>query len=366
MISSREAKDFSFRAKIGLNMRIPRPKGRRRRPNDANRYREPSYPLRERDASGAAKNCMRMFTLNKYVRRYYPGYLEELPDYLLYLFGKYAYTAGAFTSYAVVLHSDNDFATPPRYRSPGVLEPADMIYLSDPLIENLCDGSEEANNLYDLVYHMDPTYANAHMEEFVDRMIGTREFLLEMVPRMYSRTAVQLYEEHLENWKIIVSSFSGMIEDFALHVRFTTPLRSFKKRILTSIANQDLRRRRQRGTTTATATTTTTTTAITTEEPTSNPTNFVLNVVRCFGDTLIDLTNEDGETEREAVTEEQEEEKERKSLCTICMCNDRTVLFMPCKHCVCCRSCADIWLEENHICPFCRTDVDMDIDFFLP
>ena len=49
--------------------------------------------------------------------------------------------------------------------------------------------------------------------------------------------------------------------------------------------------------------------------------------------------------------------------CVICKSNDRTILFLPCKHCVCCRECS-ISLYTNK-CPTCRGDITERQTIFL-
>ena len=41
--------------------------------------------------------------------------------------------------------------------------------------------------------------------------------------------------------------------------------------------------------------------------------------------------------------------------CVVCRENDRSILFLPCKHCICCLECSNNLYTNK--CPTCRTDI---------
>ncbi len=49
--------------------------------------------------------------------------------------------------------------------------------------------------------------------------------------------------------------------------------------------------------------------------------------------------------------------------CVICKTSDRSVLFLPCKHCCCCMNCSNTLYTNK--CPTCRTDISEKKSIFL-
>ena len=52
-----------------------------------------------------------------------------------------------------------------------------------------------------------------------------------------------------------------------------------------------------------------------------------------------------------------------RSQCVICKSNDRIILFLPCKHCVCCRECSNSLYTNK--CPTCRGEISEKQTIFL-
>ena len=46
------------------------------------------------------------------------------------------------------------------------------------------------------------------------------------------------------------------------------------------------------------------------------------------------------------------------SRCIVCMEDDKDHLFLPCKHVLCCASCAEKIMHTNKMCPMCRTPIE--------
>lgn len=59
--------------------------------------------------------------------------------------------------------------------------------------------------------------------------------------------------------------------------------------------------------------------------------------------------------------QEEEEEREKHLLCKICMSNDLSILFLPCKHLVCCKNCSITFSN----CCICRKDITGFLKVFL-
>ena len=55
-----------------------------------------------------------------------------------------------------------------------------------------------------------------------------------------------------------------------------------------------------------------------------------------------------------------EEQLEDTVNCTICMAAPRTVLFLPCKHFICCAACAAELRSQD--CPHCRQRIAQKVD----
>ena len=45
----------------------------------------------------------------------------------------------------------------------------------------------------------------------------------------------------------------------------------------------------------------------------------------------------------------------KQTQCVVCREKDRSMLFLPCKHCICCQECSDNLYTNK--CPTCRTDI---------
>lgn len=49
--------------------------------------------------------------------------------------------------------------------------------------------------------------------------------------------------------------------------------------------------------------------------------------------------------------------------CVVCKEKDRTILFLPCKHCICCLECSNNLYTNK--CPTCRTDISEKQSIFI-
>jgi hypothetical protein len=343
--------ECSLSARLSLRMKPVRPKGRRKRDEDG--FRDPAFPLRTRETSRfeASVKAVKMFTVLQYMHTHHPGYWESLPEYLRYLFAKFAYHQGAMTKHAIVKGYGN-IPVPHTFRQrneDGSVEPADMVYLSQFLCYAFREEDEE--NFYELLYKIDPEYANSQLERLIEMLVPTDQFLFEMVPRMRSRAAVQLYEEHLPDWFKIVRGFNEMIVEFLRHVQFVSPIQKFKRKVVLDIAERVVTLAAGRNTETAAEAAA----VAGTSTSTSNDPEVV---------EVLDGEN-GGEKDEEPATNS-------RYLCAVCLTAERNTLFIPCKHCVCCAQCANRWLNDPQfgdrpaVCPFCREDVINSIDFYLP
>ena len=66
------------------------------------------------------------------------------------------------------------------------------------------------------------------------------------------------------------------------------------------------------------------------------------------------LTNEINKVKIEKIDKENNFLK-KKTQCVVCRENDRSILFFPCKHCICCEECSNNLF--NNKCPTCRTEI---------
>ena len=66
------------------------------------------------------------------------------------------------------------------------------------------------------------------------------------------------------------------------------------------------------------------------------------------------LTNEINKVKIEKIDKENNFLK-KKTQCVVCRENDRSILFLPCKHCICCEHCSNNLF--NNKCPTCRTEI---------
>ena len=80
---------------------------------------------------------------------------------------------------------------------------------------------------------------------------------------------------------------------------------------------------------------------------------------------LLETMEEDDSAEDDELDEEDGEEpptrETKKYVCTICMTNDRKVVFMPCSHFVTCKMCS----ESCNKCPVCRAGLMGKLEVFL-
>lgn len=79
---------------------------------------------------------------------------------------------------------------------------------------------------------------------------------------------------------------------------------------------------------------------------------------------VINKTAEDKKSEENARKDDDDKEINGGAPpCKVCYTNDVAVLFMPCKHIVCCMSCSQ---AVNSICPMCRKPFSEIIRVFIP
>lgn len=52
-------------------------------------------------------------------------------------------------------------------------------------------------------------------------------------------------------------------------------------------------------------------------------------------------------------------------LCSICMCERRDTVFLPCRHAQFCKKCSQKWIETKTECPICRTKIECLLDIII-
>jgi hypothetical protein len=284
-------------------------------------HRGQLQPLRGRFNNKHLQQRVELFTFRKYVKSVHGSYYKEMPSHLKYLFAKFAYSHGLLTKlvrFGTLF--ENTIKVPPHLRrnydedGGKYTEPADMVYLSDSLFDAFNDAPPEqddldenggvqfaAANFMDLVHKVDAKFADLHAATIRSRLVPTDLFLFRMVPRMYSQTAMLLYEEYMPDWFKIAMGYEEMIEQFTKTVQFVRPLNAMRRYIATEIG-------------------------------------------KCHA--------KDGPPQDRLT-------------CTICVIRERRCVFLPCKHCVCCEDCAKTWRASHQECPLCRATVTDTMNFFL-
>ena len=53
------------------------------------------------------------------------------------------------------------------------------------------------------------------------------------------------------------------------------------------------------------------------------------------------------------------------TVCIICLKENRSVLYLPCRHAQYCSECSNRWLEQSNKCPVCRGTVEAALDIIL-
>lgn len=53
------------------------------------------------------------------------------------------------------------------------------------------------------------------------------------------------------------------------------------------------------------------------------------------------------------------------TVCIICLKENRSVLYLPCRHAQYCSECSSRWLEQSNKCPVCRGTVEAALDIIL-
>jgi hypothetical protein len=79
-----------------------------------------------------------------------------------------------------------------------------------------------------------------------------------------------------------------------------------------------------------------------------------------------------GEAKRDGGSRSNEEKKEAEEVniykdddkeCSVCMSNEKSIIFLPCRHFHVCRKCTeDIKQKQNSICPICMSKIEQFFD----
>jgi hypothetical protein len=268
------------------------------------------------------------FFLPNYVNKNHDNYFDRLPADLRYLFVKYAYMRGALTEFVRLKNYHEQIQVSSRFRKnfrtngvEAVVEPADTVYLSDALLEALTeDLTEKPSNFTQFVGWTDYGYMDRNFQVLESKEVPSKQFFNEVVPRLCSRAAVLLYEEHMPDWYEIIRNFRCSIAEFSKQVELLEPMRELKTEITRDITRASK---------------------------------------------LIPLTPPPPTTLAETPSKDEEPEVSASSSCRICYANERDCVFMPCKHCVSCASCATTVVAQGKPCPICREDISHTINIFL-
>jgi hypothetical protein len=306
-------------------MKIVRPRGST---NPSNALRERKFQLKMPRVS-TIERMVEQFFLPNYVNKNHGGYFDRLPADLRYLFVKYAYMKGALTEFVKLknYHEQIQVSTKFRknFRTNGleetVVEPADTVYLSDALLEALTvDLTEKPTNFTQFVGWTDYGYMDQNFEVLESKEVPSKQFFNEVVPRLCSRAAVLLYEEHMPDWYEIIRKYRYSIDEFNEQVELLEPLKCLKNQI-----TQDITRASR----------------------------------------LVPLTRSTTPNTPNESSEKEEQQTGASSTCRICYANERDCVFMPCKHCVSCTTCAATVVAQGNPCPICRENISHTIDIFL-
>ena len=76
----------------------------------------------------------------------------------------------------------------------------------------------------------------------------------------------------------------------------------------------------------------------------------------------LSLSNEINKVRIERI-EKQNNQLIKQTQCVICREKERSILFLPCKHCICCEECSNTLYTDK--CPTCRTDITEKQCIFL-